>query len=246
MIRPFTLLTAVIFLLSGAYMFAIKHRAEATEVRIAQIDQQSRLDAQRIRVLQAQWALETDPDRLSQLAGAFTTLTPMKPAQLVTLAALAQALPAPGSAVPGQNPADNTPLTVPDVAAATPATALPLPPDAAPGSAPGAAPNAAPVKLAMAAPAPHAAATVRTASLNDVEHLLHHLNGPAPRARVAAHPVRLARATPAAHHEFAPRPTETASETASDGAQIVAARAVVTSPLGGGSLLGMAQPGVGN
>jgi hypothetical protein len=48
------------------------------------------------------------------------------------------------------------------------------------------------------------------------------------------------------HHESAPRPTETASEPASDGAQIVAARALVTSPLGGGSLLGMAQPGVGN
>jgi hypothetical protein len=124
MIRPFTLLSAVIFLLSGAYLFAIKHRAEATEMQIAQIDQQSRLDAQRIRVLQAQWALETDPDRLAQLAGAFTTLTPMKPAQLVTLATLAQALPAPGAPVPGQNPEQTAPVALPDtVAAAAPAAA---------------------------------------------------------------------------------------------------------------------------
>jgi hypothetical protein len=219
MIRPFTLLTAVIFLLSGAYMFAIKHRAEATEVRIAQIDQQSRLDAGRIRVLQAQWALETDPDRLSQLAARFTNLTPMKPAQLVTLAALAQALPPPGAPVPAPNPEQNAPLTVPDVATAAPA--LPLPPAAPP----------APVRVASAA---HAA------SLNDVEHLLHHLGAPA-RVHAAARPVRTARAAPAPHRALAP-----GSESASPGARILTARAVVASPLGGGSLLGMAQPGIGN
>jgi hypothetical protein len=220
MIRPFTLLTAVIFLLSGAYMFAIKHRAEATEVRIAQIDQQSRLDAGRIRVLQAQWALETDPDRLSQLAARFTNLTPMKPAQLVTLAALAQALPPPGAPVPAPNPEQSAPLTVPDVATAAPV--LPLPPAAPPT----------PVRVASAA---HAA------SLNDVEHLLHHLNTPPARVRAPAHPPRLARATPAPRHEPAP-----VSQSSSDGAQILTARAVVASPLGGGSLLGMAQPGIGN
>jgi len=134
MIRPFTLLTAVIFLLSGAYMFAIKHRAEATEVRIAQIDQQSRLDAGRIRVLQAQWALETDPDRLSQLAATFTNLTPMKPAQLVTLAALRDELPPPDSAAPVGVVAPQL-VTPAPVALAPPATArpsLPLPPPIAP------------------------------------------------------------------------------------------------------------------
>jgi hypothetical protein len=225
MIRPFTFLTAVIFLLSGAYMFAIKHRAEATEVRIAQIDQQTRLDASRIRVLQAQWALETDPDRLSQLAASFTNLTPMKPAQLVTLAALARALPAPGAPVPGQNPAQTAPLAVPDIAAATPAAALPLPPAAAP----------APVRLALAAPP-------RAAGLNDVEHLLHHLNAPPARVHAAAHPLRVARATPAPRHELAPP----VSQSPPDGAQILTARAVVANPLGGGSLLGMAQPGIGN
>jgi hypothetical protein len=246
MIRPFTLLTAIIFLASGAYMFAIKHRAEATAVQISAIDHQSLLDASRIRVLQAQWALETDPDRLSQLAAAFTSLRPMQPVQLVTLAALASSLPPPGSAVPGQNPQSTAPVTVPDIAAAAPATALPMPPDAAPRLA------AAAPRLAMAATA---RGPVRLASLSDVEHMVHHLNGKALPARAGTHPARIAHAAPPPsalaaaslpmHREVAMNaaPGMTGAE---NRAQLVATSALVAAPLGGGSLLGMAQTGVGN
>ena len=89
MIRPFTLITAALFVLSGAYLFAVKQRAQVLEDKLAQVAQATRLDEQRVRVLQAQWALEVDPSRLQQLATQFTTLQPMKPSQMVALSQLA-------------------------------------------------------------------------------------------------------------------------------------------------------------
>jgi hypothetical protein len=104
MIRPFTLITMLLAAGSGAYLFAVKHHAQMLDDQIADISQESRLDAQRIRVLQAQWALETDPTRLAQLAAQFTNLQPMQPAQLVTLAALQTSLPPAGAKPPENNP----------------------------------------------------------------------------------------------------------------------------------------------
>ena len=104
MIRSFTLITMLLAAGSGAYLFAVKHRAQSLDDQIAHILDQTRQDAGRITVLQAQWALEIDPTRLQQLASQFTTLQPMQPAQLVTLAALRTSLPAPGSVAPAANP----------------------------------------------------------------------------------------------------------------------------------------------
>jgi hypothetical protein len=93
MIRPFTLITMLLAAGSGAYLFGVKHRAQSLDNQLSAVNQAAQLDAQRITVLQAQWALETDPTRLSALARQFSKLQPMKPAQLVTLAALRMVLP---------------------------------------------------------------------------------------------------------------------------------------------------------
>jgi hypothetical protein len=241
MIRPVTLIAAVLFALSGAYLFAVKHRAQVLDDQLASVTQATRLDEQRIRVLQAQWALEADPSRLAQLSAEFTTLQPMKPNQLVTLASLGSALPAPGSAVPGQNPAGGVP-------------ALPV-----------AAPGAGDVPVAEAtqnqvAEATHpqvaeaAALSARTprapARMADVEAVLHNL----PAAHHALH-LRHNAVT----HEYAGNrpqpPSMLASQVASAslppprliGAQIMSVRAVASAPPvppmpeDGGSMLGMAQ-----
>ncbi len=164
MIRPFTLITMLLAALSGAYLFAVKHHAQMLDDQIASISQASRLDAQRIRVLEAQWALETDPTRLQQLATQFTGLQPMQPAQLVTLAALKTDLPAPGTPPPLSNPElpgqvppelqDALAQSAAQAAAARSAVevagALPLPPPQAPVAASVAAPVAAPAVMASA------------------------------------------------------------------------------------------------
>jgi hypothetical protein len=150
-IRPFTLITMLLAALSGAYLFAVKHQSQVLDDQIAALSQSSRLDAMRIRVLQGQWSLETDPTRLQQLAAQFTSLQPMQPAQLVTLAALFADLPAAGSAAPASNPAlpaQAVPQMATELTAqnSAPADGLPLPPPPAPA--------APPQMLAELAPAP--------------------------------------------------------------------------------------------
>lgn len=101
MIRPMTFVTAVMMLGSGAWMFVVKHRAEQLDRRIGDVTAQVRSSEQRIRVLRAEWALETDPNRLQRLATMFMPqLQPMKPDQLVTMQQLADRLPPPGATVP--------------------------------------------------------------------------------------------------------------------------------------------------
>jgi hypothetical protein len=159
MIRPLTLISASLFILSGAYLFAVKQRSQVLEDKIAQVAQATRLDEQRVRVLQAQWALEADPSRLQQLAANFTTLQPMKPSQMVALSQLAALLPAPDSPVPGgSQPAPALPSSDADANAAAGAVVAQATP------APGAPEAGAEVHLASAEQVPPAADAVRAAS----------------------------------------------------------------------------------
>jgi hypothetical protein len=252
MIRPFTFLTMLLAAVSGAYLFAVKHRAQVLDAQLASVTQAARLDQQRIRVLQAQWALEIDPNRLTSLTAKFSRLQPMKPAQLVTLAALPNMLPPAGSAAPGANPvAPAIAPAVADVAQAAPdaATAqvamLPMPPPEAPGAA---VPDASSAMPTHAVPSPAA-----------LRAMLSGKPGVARPARVAS----AARKTSASHlarSEWAenlppPRPlappeaaenaTPDAAENAPMGARVmsVSASPMAAPPPGdapGGSLLGIA------
>lgn len=164
MIRPATFVTAVMMLSSGAWMFVVKHQAEQLDKQIGGVTARIRASEQRVRVLRAEWALETDPNRLARLAALFMpTLVPMRPDQLVTWNQLADRLPPPGAAVP------HLPLPPPLPDQLSPATGpgnaplamnLPLPPT--PSSAPSKASPAqpSPVRLAAAKVAPsHPAAS---------------------------------------------------------------------------------------
>ena len=108
-VRPFTFLTALLFALSGAYLFVVKHQSQSLEVQMEQTAATTRQDEEAIRVLKAQWALEADPSRIASLAAKFTGLQPMRPVQLVTMASLATELPAPGGVAPYNNPEDEVP-----------------------------------------------------------------------------------------------------------------------------------------
>jgi hypothetical protein len=228
MIRPFTFLTMLLAAVSGAYLFAVKHRAQVLEDQIAATADASRVDAQRIRVLQAQWALEIDPNRLNQLAAKFTTLTPMKPAQLITLAALRDVLPPAGSAAPGANPEGGRPdlpmagapivANAAGAAGAAPnfARALPLPPDAAPQP---------PMRLAVAPPAERGPARMPRA-----HSMLHLADTKAVKNLPPPRPLYAARAT------FA-----SASPAMPLGAALMSVKAVAAPAApNGGSMLGMA------
>jgi hypothetical protein len=254
MIRPLTLISAALFVLSGAYLFAVKQRAQVLEDKLAQVAQATRLDQQRIRVLQAQWALEVDPSRLQQLATQFTTLQPMKPSQMVALPQLADALPAPDSPVPGSNPASPALPAGNDAGVVAQATASPV-----------AATAAAQVHLASAELVQPQSAEPRTGSrvlaheavrripvsaglrMASVEDQMRHWRP----VHVVPHRVALARHVTESHLFEARAAGPLPAPGMPMGAQVLSVRAVAaptpTPPLpqtlaeGGGSMLGMAQ-----
>jgi hypothetical protein len=263
MIRPITLVTAVMFALSGAYLFAVKHRSQTLDDQLSTTAEATRLDAQRIRVLQAQWALEVDPSRLAQLSTQFIgTLQPMKPSQLVTLAALTSALPAPGSAVPGDNPEDAIPVTpeapavdAPVASAANPAVSGSTGPQVASAA-------VAAMHVASAARSPahvENSAPRQHMQMASVEALLHKLpdGRRAMRLRHEAINREYAENRPSYGTQMAsalaPQPVMSSglAPQAPMGAQVMSVRAVsapapapAQAPMdGGGSLLGMAQEG---
>jgi hypothetical protein len=218
MIRPFTFITMLLAATSGAYLFAVKHRAQVLDDQLAQIADASRQDAQRIRVLQAQWALETDPTRLQQLAAQFTTLQPMKPAQLVTFAALQTMLPAAGTLPPGAAPASAIGPAIQVQGAAAPVTtasALPLPPQAAPPP-----------------PAQNFAAAPPAQSFASVEAVVHALrsSGPSELHLASARDV-----------EDLPPPRPVYTPSMPIGATVMSVKVMAAPRDDGGSMLGMAN-----
>lgn len=246
-VRPLTLISGLMFAVSGAYLFMVKHQSETLDDQISAVTQATRQDEQSIRVLQAQWALEADPSRLAALAAQFTGLQPMKPGQLTTLASLGNTLPAPGSAPPGANPVAPA-ATMPQLAQATPSPAAPAPGPAAKPAAPVqlAAASLAPAKPAAPprpAPAKHAPAPAQTVA--SAAPVAHHATARRPARTVPAEggtALYVATAAPAT----APMP---AARHQPVGARIVPVQAVASAapapmPIdNGGSMLGMAQGG---
>ncbi|NVN42182.1 cell division protein FtsL, partial [Ameyamaea chiangmaiensis] len=99
MIRPFTLLCALLAGFSGLYLYSKKHQTTVLDQQITHIVDQTQQVRQQTAMLRTQWALLNQPDRLSTLATRFLpSLRPMAPEQFIRMASLEERLPAPGSA----------------------------------------------------------------------------------------------------------------------------------------------------
>jgi hypothetical protein len=152
MIRPFTLLCFLLACGSGLYLYQSKHRVQMLDRQIEQTVRDTNAARDKIRLLDAEWTLLNDPERLRQLADQFLALKSVQPGQFTTMAELDHRLPpvrspdAPLEAVP--EPAVMTPMVPPPVAQATPA------PTPAPAGTPAAPP---PVQAAQTAAAPQRA-----------------------------------------------------------------------------------------
>ena len=102
MIRPFTLLTALVAAGAGLYLYQAKHRTQVLDGQIVTVETDIETAQTRIALLRAEWALENSPIRLADLASRYLTLVPMKPTQAVTFAGLEARLPP--AAPPGTMP----------------------------------------------------------------------------------------------------------------------------------------------
>ena len=214
MIRPFTCICMLLAGGSGLYLYQTKHRTRMLDRQIEQTLKQVEAARSRVGLLQAEWALLNEPQRLAELGDHFLNLKSVAPTQFVTLSELDRHLPAP------------LPPPAPPVATSSAEEPAEPPQPAAeaserPEETPLAAPNAAPghVETTKA----HPVAPVRAAL-------------PSPPAEPAAHrpapavSARTAEPLAAAHH--APR-HEAAVQSAAQGAAAVppVRPAVVVTPV---------------
>lgn len=123
MIRPFTICCALLAGFSGLFLYSKKHQTTVLDQQISKIVSDTQHIRQQTAMLQTQWALLNQPDRLSHLAARFEPqLQPMAPNQFVRMADLGGHLPAPGS-VKTVNPRDEIRATL--AASTTPAAPPP-------------------------------------------------------------------------------------------------------------------------
>jgi hypothetical protein len=94
MIRPFTFLTLVAACGSGMYLYSEKHRAELLDRQIAHVIHETEATRQSTSLLQAEWQVLNNPDRLRPLAAKYLNLVPVQPNQWVQLSDLSTRLPA--------------------------------------------------------------------------------------------------------------------------------------------------------
>ena len=101
MIRPFTVLCALLAGASGMYLYAEKHRTTVLDQQISRIAHDTERVRERTAMLRAEWALLNQPERLAALATRFLPqLRPLDPSQFVQMSALDSRLPSLPTPVP--------------------------------------------------------------------------------------------------------------------------------------------------
>jgi hypothetical protein len=127
MIRLGTLFWLVLVSATGFAMFGVKYQVQALEDELARTNRATAAEEHELRVLDAEWAFLTRPATLEAMNRQFLSLGPIATKQLHATAADIPLRPPPPEAPP---PAAESPAVV---AAAEPASAVSMPPNAPEG-----------------------------------------------------------------------------------------------------------------
>jgi hypothetical protein len=227
--RASTLLLAGLVAGAGLFTYQVKHRVSVLDRELAQSGRAVLEEQDRMHVLDAEWSLLNEPDRLRRLAGQYLQLQPMQPRQFAELSDAVRRLPP----APAPQPMPAAPTAEPATVAA--------PPPAQPAAPPAAAAAATPaVPAAPRVPAPAAPSTpLRTAAAGIQQESL-----PPPPGHRASTAPRSATPLPTA----TPSPPPSAAPAAAPAAvpRAVPARAIApapsVSPPQAGSALGGSAP----
>jgi len=113
MIRPFTILCALLAGGSGMFLYTKKHETTVLDQHITAVVQKTERVRSQTAMLRTQWALLNQPDRLSALSTRFLgQLHPMAPTQYVRLANMIDALPAPSTRPAFHDPRESLSIAV--------------------------------------------------------------------------------------------------------------------------------------
>lgn len=230
MIRPFTILCALLAGGSGMFLYTKKHETTVLDQNITSVVQKTERVRQQTAMLRTQWALLNQPDRLSALSSRFLgQLHPMTPTQYVRLASMIETLPAPSTRPAFHDPRESLSIAVSQAPAApvarvsdpAPAPAAPAPKVSSPKAQ---APRDTAALIASAEPAHHHAPIVTPTVAPPVV---------APRVMVASVTPRVATAArPAPSAPHAVRTQNVSSRPAIELAQETPRTHVVSDELG--------------
>ena len=132
MIRPLSLISILLALGSGLYLYQSKHDAQMLDRQIERTVKDTETVREQTRVLHAEWTLLNDPERLRQFANEYLVLKAVAPTQFTSMADLDGRLPAVQIPEPEHPPAiaagtDGGADAAPQLAIVAPAPAEPLP-----------------------------------------------------------------------------------------------------------------------
>jgi hypothetical protein len=86
MLKTIDIVLIAIMVSAAAWTFKIKHEAELIEDQVQVVERKAALERETISLLEADWSLLNQPDRLQHLAEAFKAdlaLEPLRPEQIV-------------------------------------------------------------------------------------------------------------------------------------------------------------------
>ncbi|HEY2619916.1 MAG TPA: hypothetical protein VGI78_21420 [Acetobacteraceae bacterium] len=131
MIRPFTCVCFLLACGSGLYLYQAKHRVQMIDREIEKTVRTTEELRGQIRVLHAEWTLQSDPQRLQGLADQFLSLKTVAPGQFTSMADLDNRLPAVRAPEPAPSEVQSVPVAgaeQPEEPIAVPAPVIPVPP----------------------------------------------------------------------------------------------------------------------
>ncbi|KQT88337.1 hypothetical protein [Aurantimonas sp. Leaf443] len=91
MLKTIDIVLIAVMISAAAYTYTVKHEAELIEDEIAKVERKIALERETIALLEADWSLLDQPDRLQRLAAAFEAdlkLSPVESHQIVSAAAV--------------------------------------------------------------------------------------------------------------------------------------------------------------
>ncbi len=87
MLKTLDIILIAVMISGAAWTYKIKHEAQLIDTELAKVEKKISLEKETISLLQADWSLLDQPDRLQTLVDAFQDqlkLQPMSPEQIVT------------------------------------------------------------------------------------------------------------------------------------------------------------------
>ncbi|WP_152045942.1 cell division protein FtsL [Aureimonas psammosilenae] len=111
MLKTIDTILIALMISAAAWTFKVKYEAETTESQVAAIERKAQLERETIALLEADWSLLNQPDRLQRLAQAFKgdlALEPVLPQQIAEPNEIPEKQPEPVEADAGRKDAAKT------------------------------------------------------------------------------------------------------------------------------------------